>query len=275
MTNKSFKSKATQPADAFTGQIDIQHVSALSSQPHEAAKVAIRPIVVFTFGKGGVGKTQTAQAALIALREAGHEALGIDADASNSSLKRQVPEALLLDMNDATEVVTNLERGVIEHAFQNGKSIVVDTGGGSDKAIRQWFSSEEVQSICEAHGVRVVVLTVVDSSMDAAAHVMEAVDSMPASEHVLVMNLGHTPGSVGERAFEPLLSDPEFRSYIDSMTRVVMPRLSDAIELDALGARLHSIEDKSSPAAGNPFLVGRTKTWLKGVTKALKPILSA
>ena len=244
------------------------------TQEAMAAANKDRPVIVFTFGKGGVGKTATAQAALIALREAGHQVVGIDADGSNSSLKRQVADAVLLDVNDPTEVITNLERSLIELAFQQGHSVVVDTGGGIDKAIRQWFSTEDVMSICQAHNIDVIALSVIDSSMDSAAHVMETVDAMPAAHHALVMNLGHTPGSIGEKAFQPLFSDPEFSSYAARLPHIVMPRLADAVELDALGARLHTIGDRNSPAAANPFLVSRTKSWLSTVTGALKPVLT-
>ena len=127
-----------------------------SDAENQKAMAQVRPVIVFTFGKGGVGKTATAQAALIALREAGHQVVGIDADGSNSSLKRQVADAVLLDVNDPTEVITNLERSLIELAFQQGHSVVVDTGGGIDKAIRQWFSTEDVMSICQAHNPALV-----------------------------------------------------------------------------------------------------------------------
>lgn len=244
-----------------------------SVDPIESVSPALaKPLIVFVFGKGGVGKTQTAQAALIALREAGHEVIGIDADASNSSLKRQVPQSILLDMTDPSAVIHNLELLIIEHVFQNGHSLVIDTGGGSDKAIRQWFAAPTVQNVYADEGVQIVALTVIDSSLDAASHVMETVDSMPGTKHALVMNLGHTPGTVGERAFQPLLSDPEFRAYVQAIPQIVMPRLPDAVELDSWGARLHNIHEKTSPAKHNPFVVGRTQTWITGMTSSLSQI---
>lgn len=244
-----------------------------SVDPEELDSTApTKPIIVFVFGKGGVGKTQTAQAALIAMREAGHEVIGIDADASNSSLKRQVPQSILLDMGDPSAVIHNLELLIIEHVFQNCRSLVIDTGGGSDKAIRQWFAAPTVQNVYADEGVQIVALTVIDSSLDAASHVMETVDSMPGTKHALVMNLGHTPGTIGERAFQPLMNDPEFRAYVHRMPKIVMPRLPDAVELDTWGARLHTINDKTSPAKHNPFVVGRTKNWLSDMSTALSQI---
>ena len=235
---------------------------------------AIEPIVVLVFGKGGVGKTLVAQVALIALQESDREAIGIDADASNSSLKRQLSSAIMLDMSDSSSVVSNLELLMIEHVFQNRRSVVIDTGGGSDKAIRQWLSIAKVQDIFSRQGVGIVALTVIDSSLDAASHVMETADTLQGLPHVLVMNLGHTPGTMGERAFQPLMSDHEFRTYVKAMPKIVMPRLPDAVELDGWGARLHTINHPTSPANHNPFVVDRTETWIKEVSGAMLPLLS-
>ena len=235
----------------------------------------VRPVIVICSGKGGVGKTLNSQAARIALLDAGHQVLCVDADGSNSSLKRQVADAHLLDGSDGAELLASLERVFIEQCLGAGKSLVVDTGGGFDKVMRNWFASEEVTKILSAHSIKVISLTVIDSSLDSAGHVMENMDAMRGAHHVVVMNLGHVPGSVGERAFKPLFDNAEFKSYAVKSTLIVMPRLQDAIEIDALGARLHSISEPTSPAAGNPFLVARTKTWLASITSSLQAAFSS
>lgn len=227
------------------------------------------PIIVITSGKGGVGKTLESQVIQITLQGLGHDVLCVDADGSNSSLARQLPDAHLLEGKDGSELLCSLEKVLLEQCLGAGKSLVVDTGGGFDRTIRAWFASEDVTSILNERGIQVVSVTVIDSSLDSAGHVMENIDSMRGAHHVLVMNLGHVPGSLGERAFKPLFDNDEFAAYAKQASLVVMPRLQDAIEIDAIGARLHSITQSDSPAASNPFLVSRTRTWLDTVTTDL------
>lgn len=137
------------------------------------------------------------------------------------------------------------------------------------QSLQDAITAARVTNILHDHGVQVVSVTVIDCSLDSAGHVMENIDAMQGAKHVIVMNLGHVPGSMGERAFKPLFENAEFAGYVKQASLVVMPRLQDAIEIDAIGARLHSITSPDSPAASNPFMVSRTKTWLKAVTQEL------
>ena len=230
---------------------------------------APNPVIVITSGKGGVGKTLESQVVQITLQELGHSVVCVDADGSNSSLARQLPEAQLLEGSNGAELLTSLEKVLLDECLSGGKSLVVDTGGGFDRTVRAWFASEDVTNILHDHGVQVVSVTVIDCSLDSAGHVMENIDAMQGAKHVIVMNLGHVPGSMGERAFKPLFENAEFAGYVKQASLVVMPRLQDAIEIDAIGARLHSITSPDSPAASNPVMVPRTKTWLNAVTQEL------
>jgi len=259
---KSKKATSINSGNGDTSSVQIQ--SPLEQQLETAS-----PLIVVTSGKGGVGKTLESQVAQITLQGLGHEVLCVDADGSNSSLARQLPEAHLLEGTNGPELLASLEKLLLEQCLAAGKSLVVDTGGGFDRTIRSWFASEDVTNILNARGIQVVSVTVIDSSLDSAGHVMENIDSMRGAHHVIVMNLGHVPGSLGERAFKPLFDNEEFAAYVKQAQLVVMPRLQDAIEIDAIGARLHSITKAESPAATNPFLVSRTKTWLEAVTSDL------
>lgn len=237
------------------------------NQPPMAAE--LHPLIVITSGKGGVGKTISAQAAMLTLAAHGHNVVGIDADASNASLKRQVPSSLLLGGSTGVEMKSNLELLFISQCVNERKSLVVDTGGGFEQPIRDWFASEDVVNILKRDGVRVINLVVIDSSLDSATHVLESVDSMTGTTTVIVKNLGHVPGEIGDRAFQKLFANEEFESYANLATVVTMPRLQDEGEINAMGARLHSISDEDSPARVNPFLVSRTETWISKVTSKM------
>ena len=215
------------------------------------------PLLVWIFGKGGVGKTMTAQIALIAIQGLDRNVLAIDADASNSSLKRQVSDALLVAGGNAAEMIENIELEIVEQALAQRRSIVIDTGNGTDRLSREWFSSEGMDKLLLERGVKVIAITVVDSSLDSASHAMETVDALPAAQHILVKNLGHTPGGVGEKAFGPLFENEEFRRYANEVQVIEMPRLADAVTLDGLGARLHDIANNTCSVQLNPFVEAR------------------
>jgi hypothetical protein len=224
-----------------------------------------KPIVVWLFGKGGVGKTMTAQVVRIALQRLGHQVVALDADASNSSFKRQVPEALLLNGADAAEIVESIESELVQQTLKLGSSMVIDTGNGTDALSREWFESEKMDTILLEHGVKVFAVTVVDSSLDSASHLLETVDSLSSANHIVVKNLGHTPGAVGAKAFIPLFQNEEFHRYAMSSHIIEMPRLVDAVALDVIGARLHDVANNTTTVELNPFVAARTKSWLTNV----------
>lgn len=245
---------------------------------NKAASAAERanhhPLIVWVFGKGGVGKTMTAQITRLALKKLGKDVVALDADASNSSLKRQFSDALLVEGNDAAEMVENIEHEIVEQALAQGRSIVIDTGNGTDRLSREWFLSEGMDKLLFEQGMEVVAITVIDSSLDSASHAMETIDALPAARHILVKNLGHTPGSIGEKAFGPLFENEEFKRYTELVQIVELPRLADSVALDGLSARLHEIENNSCRVQLNPFVQARTKSWLSHVITKFAEALS-
>lgn len=247
------------PSNKTTSQLDL---------PNDA------PLLVWIFGKGGVGKTMTAQIARIAIQGLDRNVLAIDADASNSSFKRQVSDALLVAGVNAAEMIENIELEIVEQALAQRRSIVIDTGNGTDRLFREWFSSEGMDKLLLERGVKVVAITVVDSSLDSASHAMETIDALPAAQHILVKNHGHTPGGVGEKAFGPLFENEEFRRYANEVQVIEMPRLADAVTLDGLGARLHDIANKTCSVQLNPFVETRTRSWLSLVIAQFQEALT-
>ncbi len=250
MTNKKQPTKAHM---ALLRAGDSSH----SSEP--------QPTIVWVFGKGGVGKSQVAEAAFITLQSLGHEVRALDADVSNSSLTRKVSGAVLVEGGNAAEIVENIEQEIVREVLGNNKSMVVDTGNGSDNSSRRWFESQHMAKILAANGVKVIAVTVVDSSPDSASHVLETMDALVGANHIVVMNLGHVPGDMGEKAFGPLLSDDEFSEYLQKATVITLPRLIDVVALDASGARLHLIKDGSNTIQLSPFVQARTQSWLTEV----------
>ncbi|PQA79788.1 hypothetical protein C5F52_28300 [Limnohabitans sp. TS-CS-82] len=216
----------------------------------------------------------TAQIARIAIQSLDRDVIALDADASNSSLKRQVPDALLVSGSNASEMVGNIEQEIVEHALTLGRSIVIDTGNGTDRLSRKWFLSESMDKLLIERGMQVVAITVVDSSLDSAAHVMETIDSLTAAQHILIKNLGHTPGGVGEKAFAPLFENEEFKRYADLVQVIEMPPLADVVTLDGLGARLHDIANNTCPVQLNPFVETRTRSWLSLVIAKFQETLT-
>jgi CobQ/CobB/MinD/ParA nucleotide binding domain len=240
----------------------------------ERNKAEYQPILVWLFGKGGVGKTITAQVVRIAIQDLNRQVVAIDADAANSSFKRQVPEAMLIDGTDAAEMIGNVEEEIVQQALTGGHSMVIDTGNGTDRLSRQWFRSEEMDRLLFERGVQVVAITVLDSSLDSASHAMETIDALKHAKHILVKNLGHTPSAVGGKAFEPLFGNDEFKRYLETVQVIEMPRLADAVALDGLQARLHDIHNNTCPAELNPFVEARTKSWLSQVITKFQEALT-
>jgi hypothetical protein len=233
-----------------------------------------KPIVVWLFGKGGVGKTMTAQVVRIALQRLGHQVVALDADASNSSFKRQVQEAILLSGADAAEIVESIENELVERTLKHRCSLVIDTGSGTDSVSRDWFASEAMDKILFEQGVNVFAVTVVDSSLDSASHLLETMDSLSHAKHIVVKNLGHTPGAIGSKAFIPLFQNEEVNRYAMSSQIIEMPRLVDAVALDAIGVRLHDIASNTSTVALNPFVAARTQSWLTSMVTLFQAALT-
>jgi len=224
-----------------------------------------QPTIVWVFGKGGVAKSQVAEAAFITLKSLGHEVRALDADVSNSSLTRKLSDAVLVEGGNAAEIVENIEQEIVQEVLGNHKSMVVDTGNGSDNSSRRWFESQHMAKILAANGVKVIAVTVVDSSPDSASHVLETMDALVGANHMVVMNLGHVPGDIGEKAFSPLLADNEFNEYLQKATVITLPRLTDVVALDVAGARLHQIMDGTNNIQLSPFVQARTHSWLTEV----------
>ncbi len=219
------------------------------------------PLVIFTIGKGGVGKTVAAQAAVLAL-SSDHEFVAVDADPSNASLKRLYPAAVLLGGNTNDELLRNLERLIEIDVFQNRKSLVIDTGGGFEREIRSWFQAQHIAEIMEMHSVRVIAINIIDSSPDSASHVLETMDCLKNTHHVILKNLGHISNDIGERSFDELFNDPEFSSYADRASVVTLKRIPDAIEISASGETLHTIASGTTKRNLSPFVISRAKTWI-------------
>ena len=229
------------------------------------AEMVSPPTIVWIFGKGGVGKSQVAEVAYIALQTLGHEVCALDADVSNSSLARKVSQATLVNGGNADEIVDNIEQAIVREVLGNHKSMIVDTGNGSDKSSRRWFASQNMATILSEHGVNVLAVTVVDSSLDSASHVLETMDALAGASHVVVMNLGHVPGDIGEKAFSALLADDEFKKYLQSAHVITLPRLPDVVTLEAAGAHLNQIADETNEVPLSPFVMARTQSWLVNV----------
>lgn len=240
----------------------------------ERNKAENQPILVWLFGKGGVGKTITAQVVRIAIQGINRQVVAIDADAANSSFKRQVSDAMLINGADAAEMIGNVEEEIVKQALTKGNSMVIDTGNGTDRLSRQWFRSEEMDKLLLERGVQVVAITVIDSSLDSASHAMETIDALKHAQHILVKNLGHTPGAAGEKAFEPLFGNEEFKRYLETVQLIEMPRLADAVVLDGLEARLHEIDNNTCHVQLNPFVEARTRSWLSHVIAEFQEALT-
>lgn len=223
--------------------------------------------LVLVSGKGGVGKSFLSIGIDSYLRRKGVPFAAVDADLSNCTFSRRSDKALQLDAYDAADVASRLQEVIERVLIKEGTPyLVVDTGAGSERPIRQWLHNERVINLLEGVGVSTYVITVVSTALDCVTPLIENVQLLPDARHIVAMNFGGLKRDPKDE-FRPLETLTEFQDAAKGLPRIVIPKLDDNHKIDELDLALHEV-GKWRKEIGF-FLSHRAAAWMSNMEKQL------
>jgi MinD-like ATPase involved in chromosome partitioning or flagellar assembly len=232
-----------------------------------------KSFLIATIGKGGVGKTLLTRGIDALWREDDQPFVGIDADLSNASYYRFSNRAIPIDVS-APEVTSWIESHVLKHLIETeGMSMIIDTGAGTERNLRAWLADNDVVSILRARNIEVVIFTVFDTSIDSITPFLENVDMLPNARHVLVFNEGLTRGLPRTKAFRNIESEREFIEQAKGKSRIYMPPLIDAQQIDGTDYPIYESRAPGSALARNPMFVRRIQLWKRSMYEQIRRVL--
>lgn len=224
--------------------------------------------LIVTNGKGGVGKS-TIQRALIHLAKAkkiNYQAF--DGDASNASLARFYPESIVLDVDGDGRIKNWFENAVIPRLLDSDTEwVLLDLGSGGERLFRTWCLENEATELLAAEKIEIVLIHVMDPTLDSISPLLDGIDAIPDVRHVLVFNLGMAKGIDAyepEKAFAPILKEPEFIEAASGRALIKVPPLLEAAQLDAVDLSFDRSMAADSPL--NLFERMRVKRWIEHVS---------
>jgi hypothetical protein len=232
-----------------------------------------KTFLIVTIGKGGVGKTLLARAIDALWREEDQPFVGLDVDLSNASYQRFSSRAIPIDVGDH-EVSSWIESQVLKHLIgTEGMSMIIDTGAGTERNLRAWLADNDVVSILRARNTDVVIFTVFDPSVDSITPFLENVDMLPTARHVLVFNEGLARGLPRIKAFRNIESEREFIEQAKGKSRIYMPALIDAQQIDGTDYPIYDSQATGSALARNPMFVRRIQLWKRSMHEQIRRVL--
>lgn len=223
--------------------------------------------LVLVSGKGGVGKSFLSIGIDSYLRRRGVPFAAVDADLSNCTFSRRSDRAIPLSAYDATEVAPRLQAIIEQEMMNEGVPfLVVDTGAGSERPIRDWMHREKAIGLLEMVGITTIVFTVINGALDCVTPLMENVQMLPGAKHVVAFNYGGTKGDP-RRAFDALENLPEFQQASNGLERIYISQLADNQKIDQLDLALHEV-GKWKKEVGF-FLSHRANSWVSDLERQL------
>jgi MinD-like ATPase involved in chromosome partitioning or flagellar assembly len=225
--------------------------------------------------KGGTGKSTFLRFAITWLQENGIEALLVDADDENATLKRFFPQAMTIEprRRKAYDVLMNLaESGA--HPL-----IIVDLKAGVGYEMLNWFADVPFEELKEI-GVSMVCIGVVTSSPDSCSSFLRWVNFLGKKvQYLVVKNLkdsdawGQKPEEVILPEYDRTRQALEFRKLYKP-AEIVMPALDPEYqaELERCNLTIRDVLAKHSktPQMLNSLIVrSKLRNYQSGIYEAL------
>jgi hypothetical protein len=187
-------------------------------------RATVRPVaakkLLVRFGRGRLGGTTYLDALAQRALQAGRPVILVDADARNPSLSKLYPNARVPaggSPEDFAEMMTEVLGELSDHA--NPVSVLVDIGGGQDRAMADFIRDLNLAGFCDESGVQAVAAYMLGPHPDDLAHALSVRDAglLARGSTLLVLSeavvrRGQTP----ETAFAPLRREPAFVAWIEA-----------------------------------------------------------
>lgn len=232
----------------------------------------LKPLVAIS-GKGGVGKSTLARAALAFAQRHGIRVTAFDGDGSNASLARFHPSTEVVDVDGDVQVQHWFESRVVP-ALQHEEveMVLLDLGAGAERLFRSWCHLNEADRLLAEIGVTIQVWHVLDPTLDSVSPLLEGVEVLPSVAHQVWFNLGLAKGlhvTAPRQAFTAIEAEPEFKAVMAQIGAPIrpLPPLQDSPRLDQLDLAFTAAIQPNSPLT--LFERARVKRWLNDVEPLL------
>lgn len=234
-------------------------------------RVAAKKLLV-RFGRGRLGGTTYLDALAQRAMQAGREVILVDADARNPSLSKLYPNARVPTGGSPEEFAEMMTEVLGELSDHPGPvSVLVDIGGGQDRAMADFIRDLNLVGFCDESGVQAVATYVLGPHPDDLAHALSVRDAglLHGGDTILVLSeavvrRGQTP----EAAFAPLRREPAFVAWVeDGAMPVPVRNLACLEKVRGLGLGLRDAMAGKPGEGGKPLgPVERfqIKDWFRG-----------
>lgn len=224
-------------------------------------------------GKGGVGKSMFCRALAWCWGSIHGEFVAFDADASNATLARFLPNTTVVDVDGDGRIGAWFERVVMPPLIAGDtRRVLLDLGSGAERLFRGWASSNEAPALLREMGVEITVWHLLDPSLDSISPLLDTVSALPDVEHAIVLNLGlakgiHTYDPMG--AFAAIQAEPEFQEVTRGRPVLKMAPLLEAGRIDQDDVTFEVAVSDKSPL----YLFERMRVyrWLHDMRSELAP----
>lgn len=229
-----------------------------------------RKLILVT-GKGGAGKSSLSLAVDSHFRRFDIPFRAIDADLSNATFSRRSGQAKPLAAFDASEVVARIQSSIHQDLIVDGYPyLIVDTGAGSERPIREWMYREGVVSLLKSERIGTYVFTVVNPALDCVTPLLENANMLGDAENIVAFNFGGLKGDTS-KAFGPLKDLKEFQDASKGMPTIDIPHFEYYRVFDQLDMPLHEVEQWKKEL--NIFVAAHTRAWMSAMDRQLREVL--
>lgn len=227
--------------------------------------------VVFWVGRGKTGKTTGIRWSAEAALAEGRSLLMADMDPTNDTFSKYIENvARPPDASDPALSLRWLDR-LLQHALQNGISLLVDLGGGDTTLRRLVTQLPDLVALIEAQGFALVVFYTMGPQEEDLSPLatLESLGFTPTATAIVLNEAMVEVGDAREAAFARITRHSAFRAAVArGAVPVWMPKLIPAQQVEI--RRLH-FRDAAAGKTGQgsiplgPFDRTRVGTWLRGM----------
>lgn len=238
-------------------------------------KKKLSPRLNVVSGKGGVGKSMFSRAMAWSWGSVGAQFKAFDADGSNATMARFVPNTTVVDVDGDGRVSSWFERVVMPPLVAGDtRHALLDLGSGAERLFRGWACANEAPALLRDIGVEITIWHLLDPSVDSISPMLDTVSVLPDVEHAIVFNLGlakgvHTYDPAA--AFAAIEAEPEFQEASKGRPMLKMPPLLEAARIDRDDMTFELAVSEKSPL----FIFERVRVyrWLDRMRNELLPWL--
>lgn len=234
----------------------------------ESATATAAPVLAVGLGRGGGGKSTGLSELVWRARKQGRDVIVADGDTRSRTLRAMFPEATA-PVTDELPDVKDWLSGVLDRMVEEGRSAVLDLGGG-DRALQEYGRDLALVEFCVEVGIAPLAIYFLGPEEEDLAHVISIWESgyFRPGRTLVVMNEGVVrDGHTLAGAFGRTLDSPDFGRLVGAgAVPLLMRRLACMDDVRRSGVGFYAAADGKPGTNGRPlspthrFMV---KNWLK------------